>query len=184
MKCWLCVLLFVAHTASASSETVSVNVARESGNQYIFTMQFLARAPSNQVFAIITDFENLSQLNPLIKSSRILPSQQPYIKRVEIVTRGCMLFFCKTIVRVEDVQFDHTLTINTEFVQSMSDFKSGSTTWTFDPVGDYTRVTYHAKMVPDFWLPPFVGPYALKKQLHSQLNYTANKINYLLTSHE
>ncbi len=184
MRRWLCALLFLSHTTNAYSENVSVNVGRESGNTYTFSMQFLAHAPADQVFAIITDFENLSQLNPLIKSSRILPIQEPYKKRVEIVTRGCMLFFCKTITRVEDVQFDHTLTINTEFVVSMSDFKSGRTTWTFEPSGENTRVTYDAQMVPDFWLPPFVGPYALKKQLYSQLKYTANKINYLLTTHE
>lgn len=184
MKFWLCVLLWVAHTATASPEEISVAVEREKGNQYTFTMQFLARAPANKVFAIITDFENLSQLNPLIKSSRILPSPKPHINRVEVVTRGCMLFFCKTIVRVEDVAFDHTLTINTEFVVSLSDFKSGSTQWTFETIDDNTHVTFYAQMVPDFWLPPFIGPYALKKQLHSQLNYTANKINYLLTTHE
>lgn len=42
------------------------------------------------------------------------------------------------------------------------------------------KVKHKAPMIPDFWLPPFVGPYALKKQIRSQLQYTAHKTNYLL----
>ncbi len=184
MRYGLCVLFLFAHITHAYSEDVSVTVIRQSNNEYHFEMQFVAHASSHQVFGLITDYENLARLNPLIKSSQILSSDIPYITRVEIITRGCMLFFCKTIRRVEDVQVDRELTIKTEIVAALSDFKSGNTTWTFMPAGDSTSVTYKASMVPDFWLPPFVGPYALKKQLHSQLQYTANKINSILVTHE
>jgi hypothetical protein len=145
-------------------------------------MRFVANAPPYPVFAIITDYDQLTQLNPLIKASRLLPSGSPNIDRVELITEGCMLFFCKKVRRVEDASIDKDLTITTVIVPSMSDFISGETLWTFTPDGNKTIVYYTASMQPNFWLPPFIGPYALKKQIRSQLQYTAHKINFLLAS--
>ena len=184
MKAWLCAFALIAHTALAETEPVSVEVSRQEGNTYHFQLQFTANGSSKQVLALLTDYNQLARLNPLIKSSRVIPTDSLDIDRVEIITRGCMLFFCKTIRRVEDVTIANEQHIRSTIAPSLSDFKSGHTVWTFTPMGSQTLVHFQATMVPDFWLPPFIGPYALKKQLHSQLNYTANKINYLLTTHE
>ncbi|MDW3095771.1 MAG: SRPBCC family protein [Gammaproteobacteria bacterium] len=180
MKKWLVGLLIIISVAHAND--IAVEVSREGGNRYIFNMQFLAHAPAHRVHAIITDYNNLTQLNPLIKKSRILPHDVVTITRVELVTEGCMLFFCKKIIRVEDAQVKNNLTIETTFVPELSNFKSGYTRWTFTEQDQSTFVNYQASMVPDFWLPPFVGPYMLKQQLRTQLRYTANKINSLLST--
>jgi len=178
MKQWLIGLLILVSTAQA--DDISVEVRKEKNNTYIFNMQFVAHAHAEQVHAIITDYNQLTQLNPLIKQSRVLLHNVEGVTRVELVTEGCMFFFCKKIIRVEDAVEHDDLTIETTFVPELSDFKSGQTRWTFTSIGKHTSVNYQASMVPDFWLPPFVGPYMLKKQLRSQLHYTANKINSLL----
>lgn len=180
MKFLLCALCFFASTAIADS--VQVDVAKEAGNRYVFNMHFIANAPASRVIELITDYANLTQLNPLIKSSQLLSSPSKSIDRVELITEGCMLFFCKKIRRVEDVSVKHDVAITSVIVPALSDFKSGETQWTFTPQNQATLVNFQASMVPDFWLPPFVGPYMLKKQLHKQLRYTANKINTLLVA--
>ena len=180
MRTWLIGLLMAMSVAHA--DDIQVEVSRESGNRYTFNMQFMAHAPAHRVHSIITDYNNLTQLNSLIKQSRVLPHNVANVTRVELVTEGCMLFFCKKIIRVEDAQVKNDLTIETTFVPELSDFKSGYTRWTFVEQGKNTLVNYQASMVPGFWLPPFVGPYMLKKQLHTQLRYTANKINSLLSA--
>jgi len=178
MKCWVFVLLMISSVAQAND--IHVEVTRDRDNTYIFNMRFVARASTPRVQAIITDYANLTQLNPLIKQSRILPYDDATVTRVELVTEGCMLFYCKKIVRVEEARILNDASVETKFIPELSDFKSGHTRWIFTPDGHNTIVNYKASMVPDFWLPPFVGPYMLKKQLHSQLEYTANKINSLL----
>lgn len=180
MKVFLLGLLIITSVAHANN--VHVEVEREGGT-YNFNMQFVARAPAQRVLAIITDYNNLTQLSPLIKKSRVL-SRNAGVTRVELITEGCMLFFCKKIIRVEAASVLDDLSVETEFVPELSDFKSGHTRWTFESQGQNTMVNYQASMVPDFWLPPFVGPYMLKKQLHSQLQYTANKINSLLLTRD
>ena len=181
MKIGLCALLLFAHTAFADQHSVAVDVSREEGNAYKFRLQFTARAPALHVLAILTDFDQLTRLNPLIISSRVLPEDLADIHRVEIVTRGCMLFFCKKVTRVEDVRIVSDRRIESTIVPSLSDFKSGNTLWTFFPRGNHTIVNYQATMVPDFWLPPFVGPFTLKKQIRIQLQRTAKKVNQLLS---
>lgn len=171
-------LLFIT---VAQATDINVEVVREN-KAYTFNMQFVAQGSAQQVHAIITDYNNLTRLNPLIIESRILPYDDTSVTRVELVTEGCMLFFCKKIVRVEESKEHDNFDIETEFIPELSDFKSGHTRWTFSSQGQSTLVNYRASMVPDFWLPPFVGPYMLKKQLHMQLHYTANKINTLLMS--
>ena len=179
MRLWLLGLLLmpVAH-----SSDINVEVAKEKNNTYVFHMQFVAKASAEKVYAIITDYNHLARLNPLIKQTRVLPQDNEGVTRVELLTEGCMFFFCKKIIRVEDAIEHDDLSIETTFVPELSDFKSGHTRWTFTAVGQNTLVNYHASMIPDFWLPPFVGPYMLKKQLRAQLHYTANKINSLLLS--
>ena len=182
MKIWLCALALAAHTAFAESEAVSVDVSRHEGNAYHFQLQFTAKGSSKHVLALLTDYNRLARLNPLIKSSRVLPTDSLDIDRVEIITRGCMLFFCKTIRRVEDVTIANEQHIKSTIVPTLSDFKSGHTVWTFTPKGTQTLVHFQATMVPDFWLPPFIGPYTLKKQVRTQLERTALRINQLLAS--
>lgn len=180
MKLWLCALALLAHTAFA--EPVSVDVTRHKGNSYKFQLQFTANGSSQRLLALLTDYANLTQLNPLIVSSRVVPTPFLDIDRVEIVTRGCMLFFCKTVRRVEDVTIANELGIKSAIVPSLSDFKSGRTQWTFTPQGSQTLVNYQATMVPDFWLPPFIGPLTLKKQIRTQLEHTASTVNNLLAT--
>ena len=182
MRIWLCSLALVAHTAFAETDPVSVEVSRHEGNAYHFQLQFTANGSSKRVLALLTDYNQLVRLNPLIKSSRVLPTDSLDIDRVEIITRGCMLFFCKTIRRVEDVTIANEQHIRSTIAPSLSDFKSGQTVWTFTPKGPQTLVNFRATMVPDFWLPPFIGPYTLKKQIRTQLKRTALKINQLLAA--
>ena len=152
------------------------------GNIYQFQLQFTANGSSESVLALLTDYTQLTRLNPLIVSSRVLPTDALDVDRVEIITRGCMLFFCKTIRRVEDVLIANEKHIKSTITPSLSDFKSGHTLWTFTPKGTQTLVNYQATMVPDFWLPPFIGPYTLKKQIRTQLERTALKVNQLLAT--
>ena len=182
MKVWLFALALIAQTVSASTDSISVEVSRQKGNTYNFELAFLANGSSKQVLALLTDYNHLTRLNSLIVSSRVLAMDSLDVDRVEIISRGCMLFFCKTLRRVEDITIANEQHIKSTIAPSLSDFKSGHTVWTFIPQGTQTLVHFQATMVPDFWLPPFIGPYTLKKQLRTQLQRTAQNINTLLAA--
>jgi hypothetical protein len=67
--------------------------------------------------------------------------------------------------RVERLEVVTPQFIRSRTVPERSDFKYSLSEWTFEPEGDGTRVTYLMEMEPNFWLPPFVGPWFLKRTL-------------------
>jgi hypothetical protein len=173
------ILFFFACAVIASADEIYVDVKRQQGNLYEFKLSFLATASVVPVMDVLTDYEHLHTLNPSIQSSRLLVSDQPDIPRVEVISRNCMLFFCKTLTRVEDVYLVDKQSIKTMLLPEMSNFKEGEVLWTFTPEQANTRVTMQGYIVPDFWVPPLIGPHTIKKRLRYQLRYAASKVNEL-----
>lgn len=173
------ILFFCACTVIASADEIYVDVKRQPGDLYEFKLSFLATASVVPVMDVLTDYEHLHTLNPSIQSSRLLVSDQPDIPRVEVISRNCMLFFCKTLTRVEDVYLVDKQSIKTMLLPEMSNFKEGEVLWTFTPEQANTRVTMQGYIVPDFWVPPLIGPHTIKKRLRYQLRYAASKVNEL-----
>ena len=42
---------------------------------------------------------------------------------------------------------------------------SGNSRWSLVDKGDHTRVTYYMEMQPDFWIPPVIGPFLIRRFL-------------------
>ncbi len=49
----------------------------------------------------------------------------------------------------------------------ISDFKLSKETWTFVAENGGTVVTYRLLMEPDFWVPPGIGPYLIKRKFRN-----------------
>ena len=172
-------LLLHGSAVIADADDIHVDVTREPENRYTFELSFLVDAPVDAVFSVLTDFNHLHTLNSTIQSSRVLPFNQPEIIRVEVISRNCVLVFCKTLTRVEDVRMVNNQSIETVLVPTMSNFKEGDTLWTFTQEDNSTRVTMQGYMVPDFWVPPLIGPHTIKKQMRRQLREAASKVTEL-----
>ena len=183
LQCTLIVVLILFSSALADPDNIKVDVSRE-GDSYNFNLYFVADAPVDHVVDILTDYNNISRLSPAIKSSRIIDSEQPDVTRVEIISENCILFFCKELKRVEEIRLNDNYDIETTIIPGMSDFKSGAGLWVFMQQGDETIVTLQAEVVPNFWVPPFIGPHSIKKNIRHQLRHTANMVNALVATHQ
>jgi hypothetical protein len=51
--------------------------------------------------------------------------------------------------------------------------------WHLDPEGGGTKLTYWMDLEPSFWLPPFVGPWFLKRTLQHGAPQAIDKIEEL-----
>ncbi len=76
-----------------------------------------------------------------------------------------MLGFCRSMRRVERLEVVTPEFIRSRAIPERSDFRYSMAEWTFAAEGGGTRVTYEMEMEPNFWLPPFVGPWFLKRTL-------------------
>jgi hypothetical protein len=78
---------------------------------------------------------------------------------------GCLLFFCRSMERVERLEVVSERFIRSTVLPDRSDFRYALAEWTLEADGHGTRVIYSMAMEPNFWLPPFVGPWFLKRTL-------------------
>ena len=86
--------------------------------------------------------------------------------------------------RVERLEIVTPQFIRSRTVPERSDFKYTLSEWTFAAEGDGTRVTYLMEMEPDFWLPPFVGPWFLKSTLLQGAPAAIDQIDLLAKKQE
>jgi len=121
----------------------------------------------NHSIAILTDFDHdrYQQISEIYKESSYLPPDSDGTPLVYTRVEGCLLLFCRSMRRVERLEVVKPRFIRATTVPERSDFKYSLSEWTFEPEGDGTRVTYLMEMEPNFWLPPFVGPWFLKRTL-------------------
>lgn len=161
------VLLLVcgAHCVSAA-EMRSVDVQYEDGR---YSMESVAwfDAGIDETFDVFRTWDYSSEFSSVVVEARDLdpdPSGRPgYFVR----NNGCILFFCKTMVRQGYVEAQHNRDLRAVAVPQVSDFRLFEESWEFVEERGGTRVRYKLLMEPDFWVPPAIGPYLIKRKLLS-----------------
>ncbi len=163
----ICVLLFGLNVCVVT-HAVEVNV-RYADKTYFLSAEFTVEAAPARVMEILTDFKNISDLNPSIIESEIQDSSIADSLRVRTVVHDCILFFCKSITRVEDItQFENSK-LEAFILPLLSDLRSGYAVWGLTQHSLDTVVKYDASMQPKFWIPPIIRSYVLKKKFKQRV---------------
>lgn len=125
-------------------------------------------APTSRVHAVLTDYARLGKLNPVITATSVKMTPNGQGDRVRTVIDGCVWFFCRQIVQVEDVTEPDPSTIIARIVPGAGDFESGQSYWRVTNEGQRTRLHYEAVRVAGFWIPPLIGPWAIDRTLREE----------------
>lgn len=133
-----------------------------SDNEYRIELTFHVHAPIETVWSYLTDYNALHRYSEAIRESRVVARSGDRVE-VESTVRRCVLIFCRTIRRHEWVTEQHPERIHAEIDPNESDLRAGSTRWELQPVAGATRLTVHMRIVPDFWVPPFIGPSSIRR---------------------
>jgi hypothetical protein len=158
----IALLLFSADAHSA--DLLEVTVERDE-KRYRLTSETRFDAKVEDLYRVLTDYDLFMQFSSVFVEAR---NEEPgangnprYFTRME----GCMLLFCKSFVREGEL----TLLPNTEIIAiadpDKSDFKYSREQWTLKKVGDGALLVYDFELEPDFWVPPVIGPYIMKRVL-------------------
>ncbi len=158
----LALLAAGAHAA----ELKSVDVTHEKG-VYRMTSVTVLDAPLAGVFDVLTDYDDFERISSVYDDAHFLPRLGDDPVRVYTRVKGCVWFYCQTLERVEILTNEGLTCLRTEAIPDASDFKSSVSTWTLREVEGGTEVTYSILMEPDFFVPPLIGPYVLKRRLRS-----------------
>ena len=158
--------LWLGLCAGAMAEDIGV---RYEDKKYYLSATFEVSAPPARVMTVLTDFDNIADLNPAIIESEQESSPVGDGLRVKTVIKDCVLFFCKTITRVEDITQIQNEKLEAFIVPMLSDLRSGYAVWELQPSATGTSVTYEADMQPKFWIPPIVRSYVLTKKFKKRV---------------
>lgn len=172
------VLLLLASTAAVAVSVDDCTVYRADGRWHA-TLDARIAAPPASVYRAITDYNALHTLNPSILESRIIGAPVAGSRRVEMTVRVCILVFCKDVRRVQDVVHVDAGTVQARMVPGLGDFSAGTATWQVQADGNGTRLAYRENFVPDFWVPPVIGPWLIKRKLVEEVTVTGRYLEGL-----
>lgn len=179
----LLILFAVAAVPAWAARVRSLSVHDHDG-VYVVDMRARLDAKPAEVYAVLTDYRALPRINPAIRSVRVLPPSQGAggRTRVATVTRACVWFYCKVVHQVQRMTATPPHRVQAVIVPSQSDFRSGHAQWTVERCGQSACLTFHARLQPDFWVPPLIGPWIIQHKLRDEALITARGIERLANS--
>jgi hypothetical protein len=158
------VLAFSARTATLNS----LEVTRDDGRYELHADTFLAAAPAD-IYGVLLEYEDdkFQRISSVYKESRYLDPEPDGTPIVFTLMEGCVMFFCMQMERTERLEKEEFKFIRTQAIPEKSNFRYSRSEWTFAAAEGGTRMTYSMVMEPDFFVPPIVGPFILKRILRS-----------------
>ncbi len=138
------------------------------GRAYQVQMTCGVAASVNQLMAVLTDYGFPDRLDPEVTKRKVI-SRHGGITRVRTEIRACAFFFCKDIVLTQDVTVVAD-TIQADIVPDESDFRSGYFRWSVSSSDNGgSHIGFEAVMEPDFFIPPLIGGFFVRKMLRQKI---------------
>jgi hypothetical protein len=157
-------VLVAAAGSTATIETIDVDL--EAGVYSLHAETLLAASPE-AISGVILDFDRFGRISSVYKEYGYLEPQPDGTPTVFTRMESCLMtnLFCKSMTRVERLESAETGYIRTVTLPERSDFRRSTSQWFIEAEGAGSRMTYRLEMEPDFWVPPVVGPWYLKRTL-------------------
>lgn len=171
---WLIAICLPAQAAEIRRVDVD-----HTGARYHVESETLVEAPIESVYAVLTDYEHFHRISSVFTESRVV---EPIVNGAGVVytrAQGCILFFCQTVVRVERLELDPLTDIVAIADPELSDVKYSRAHWQLDETERGTRIRYRHEMEPDFWVPPVIGPWLIKRSLTANGEEAVERIELL-----
>ena len=154
---------------------------RKKNNIYHLHINATVNADVDNITRLITDYENLPLINPYLKESKLLDKPEDERTTVSMLTETCVLFLCFNIRHVQTFHFIENGILFSRIIPEGSDFRAGWMRWEIKAMDSnkkspVTQLILEIEMVPDFFVPPVIGPYQIKKIMLEMTRATIIKL--------
>lgn len=155
-----------AGALAAAATMDQLDVTKQRGRYSLEANARLDATPES-IYAVLTDYDDnaYSRISRAYKESRYLDPAGDGTPIVYTRMEGCMLWHCMTLERTERLETDAPRWIKSTALPEASNFKHATSEWMLEPDGDGTIMTYKIELEPDFFVPPVIGPWYLKRTL-------------------
>lgn len=181
LKLPIAVCLLLGCQTALGLEIVEVTVDAEDG-LYRVSGQSRIDASPEFVYATLMDYDNLHKLAGGIAESKFLPDDGSGNLMAYTRFESCVLFFCKKIEKVERIDTKPITSIYAEVIPKDSDFIFQESRWLIEHSGENTLLTYESEFDPDFWVPPLIGTWAIRRKLVRTAELVGMRIEWMQTN--
>ena len=145
---------------------------------YLYKYSQVINARSKDIYAVLSEHNKISQLNPNVQASTVISRDGDTLKRL-LRIKQCIFFFCFKMKLVEHI-VETKNEIKSTILPKESDFSGGFSHWQMDSIGPKkTILTLSARQKPNFWIPPIIGAPIIRSVLKEQLGITFNSIRLI-----
>lgn len=149
--------------ALAKQEPVHVHVRRAEGGADVHA-ELRLPYPASLVCGVMTDYDHMADFVPNVRRSRVV-HRSDHRQAVDWRGSSHFLIFSMPVNLLLDVHF---LPGDELRFRSLEGNVKLSGSVRFVPDAQGTRVDYRALLVPDFGVPPLVGPPLVRRQIQAQ----------------
>ncbi len=179
---WAYALLLAVCVVPAQAASIERLEITRSGSRYQMQLTAKLDAPMASSFAVFNEFSNLPRINDAIESVELLPAPEADARRLKTRVRVCVWFFCMRLNQVQDIRESHSATaaeMHAVVLPELSNLSYGRAHWKMRPCRAQTCLSFDAELEPDFWVPPGIGPWAIKRAMRREALTTASGIERL-----
>lgn len=158
--------LFVLLECASAAELERVTVEREDDRYVLHSETVLAATPA-QLYALLIDYDSFTKFTSAFSESRNVEPDDEGRPRFYTRMEGCVLLFCVTFERHGHLELKPESHITAIVDPEASDFKYSVETWELIEREEGTLLVYQFEMEPDFWVPPIIGPFYIRRALRA-----------------
>lgn len=166
-------LVALSLLCSVGAAGASDTEVRRVGSSFRIQATIEADAPVGLCFAVLSDFDRLSDFIPGMQSSRVvsLPGEPLLIRQVG-----------RTKLAFSEYALDVTLAVAVDppreiaFRRVAGNLRRMEGRWQIAGDGARCRIDYRADIEPGFWVPPLIGPLLMRNQVTRQVDGLESEI--------
>ena len=172
LLCTVLVLMFQFFADAAEAVDVVVQT-RSQGRTIIVEASAEFSREMTRAWAVLTDYDHLSQFIPNMQSSWVVArtSAGPVVEQRGVAR--LLVFSIPLEVRLAVMEFPPHRIVSRGEGGSFREFRG---MYDLSVVGGRTRLRYVCEMVPDFFVPPFLGTAMLRQNVEESFGALAEEI--------
>ena len=163
-RCYILLVNLLLPAWAGAADIIAIDVNRD-GKVYTLRSEVRFDVDQQTLWEVFRDWNLSPNFSSWVVDARNIEPDESGRHGFYIQNKGCLLFYCKTLIRQGYVEDEPYELIRASALPEKSDFAISNETWTFRSEDDATIVLYELEMSPKAWIPPIIGPWVIKRKL-------------------
>jgi len=169
----MCILCqSIAFADQGQDQGIAITVST-SGEILIVDASFTVSATQHEAWDVLTDFDHMTDFLPNLQVSKIIKTAG---NKMQVLQKGRASYGPLSFAfdSVREVELNPYKEIHSHVISGSVKQANGTTQLIAE--GNNTRIIYHNESIPNFWLPPGIGPSFVKRETLEQFEDMRNEI--------